>query len=234
MNKKHSLTVFIILALFLTFSNSSYAKSLVDKGIRLLNSGDPDTAFKLFKKSCDSGDMKGCEQLGTAYVNGSGVEQNCFKASYPLKKACDHKLGKACIVLSLIYSGIVNGCNSAYVQDYRDNSPGLDPTLLRFQACLQSGKDQATCRKLASESSNKNEAELNRYVKPSDSKSAYYAKKGCDCGIAVGCLSLGNIYLNGTGVKQSQSKALYFFKKACREGNSKGCRNYENLKFYSN
>ncbi len=43
--------VLIIFALLFVFSNVCSAASLVDKGIQLLNNGDPDASFKLFKES---------------------------------------------------------------------------------------------------------------------------------------------------------------------------------------
>ncbi len=223
--------VLMIFVLFV-FSNVCKAASLVDRGIYLLGNGDPDTAFKLFNQSCNKGDMKGCERLGEAYINSSGTKQNCYKALNPLKKACDHKLARACADLSLVYSGAVDGCNSEYVQDYMGNSGGPDTTLLRFQACLNAGNNQTTCRKKIEEESTKQPVkEINRYVKEDDSKSTYYVERACHYGIALSCWGAGYAYVIGMGVKKSIPKALFFYRKGCRMGNRKACHYYQTLKY---
>ncbi len=50
-------------------------------------------------------------------------------------------------------------------------------------------------------------------------------KKACDGGDTKGCVKLGFMYENGTGVKQDNFKAVELYKKACNAGNARGCFN---------
>jgi len=67
----------------------SNAKSLFKQGMNAYNSKDYQTARKYYKKACDGGDAKGCNNLGFLYDKGHGVQQNYSIAAKYYKKACD-------------------------------------------------------------------------------------------------------------------------------------------------
>jgi hypothetical protein len=48
-------------------------------------------------------------------------------------------------------------------------------------------------------------------------------KQACASGDARGCVSLGNLYENGTGVTKDEARAAELFKQACDGGDARGC-----------
>ena len=77
------------------------AKKAFEQGIAFYNNKEYDKAFESFKKACDSGNMRGCFNLGIMYEEGNGVEKDFSKAAELFKKACD--------------GGEMNGCRSLYI-----------------------------------------------------------------------------------------------------------------------
>lgn len=77
------------------------AKKLEDGYIR---QDDPDKIFKLYKKSCDMGDMDACKSLGDIYNEGRGLVKADHKQARDIyKKSCDAGLGDACFELGHFY-----------------------------------------------------------------------------------------------------------------------------------
>ena len=56
------------------------------------------------KKACDSGNMRGCHNLGVMYTNGDGVEKDFGKAVQLFKKACDGGEVRGCYNLGVMYA----------------------------------------------------------------------------------------------------------------------------------
>ena len=56
------------------------------------------------KKACDSGNMRGCFNLGVMYTNGDGVEKDFSKAAQLFKKACDGGDMLGCVKLGIMYA----------------------------------------------------------------------------------------------------------------------------------
>jgi hypothetical protein len=63
------------------------------------------TAFSYYKKSCDMGNMNGCNNLGLMYEYGHGVRQDNEKAIELYKKACDSDNAKGCRSLAIATCG---------------------------------------------------------------------------------------------------------------------------------
>jgi hypothetical protein len=76
---------------------------LVSDGLKAHEENDYKTAFELFSKACDSGDVKGCFHLALLYYYGRGVKQDYFKAVELFSKACDGGEAKACFWLGIMY-----------------------------------------------------------------------------------------------------------------------------------
>ena len=55
------------------------------------------------EKACDSGNMRGCYNLGFMYTNGNGVEKDFSKAVQLFKKACDGGNMHGCSGLDITY-----------------------------------------------------------------------------------------------------------------------------------
>ena len=79
------------------------AKNDYEQGIAFYNNKEYDKAFEPFKKACDSGNMRGCFNLGIMYDNGNGVEKNEQKAVELYKKACDGGNMDGCRNLVVMY-----------------------------------------------------------------------------------------------------------------------------------
>ena len=56
------------------------------------------------KKACDSGNMRGCHNLGVMYTNGDGVKKDFGKAVQLFKKACDGGNMLGCTNLGSMYA----------------------------------------------------------------------------------------------------------------------------------
>ena len=56
------------------------------------------------EKACDSGNMRGCYNLGVMYTNGNGVEKNEQKAVELYKKVCDGGEMRGCYNLGVMYA----------------------------------------------------------------------------------------------------------------------------------
>ena len=59
------------------------------------------------KKACDSGNMRGCYNLGVMYTNGDGVEKDFGKAVQLFKKACDGGDMDGCRNLGVMYEKVM-------------------------------------------------------------------------------------------------------------------------------
>jgi TPR repeat protein len=59
------------------------------KGEEAFEEKDYGKAFDFFKKACDMGDAKGCNNLGVMYMNGLGVGKDYHKAIELYSKACN-------------------------------------------------------------------------------------------------------------------------------------------------
>ena len=67
----------------------SNSGSLLKQGLQAENKGNYRVAAKFYKKACDSGDAKGCYNLGLSYEFARGNKQNKFKELRFFKKACE-------------------------------------------------------------------------------------------------------------------------------------------------
>ena len=57
------------------------------------------------KKACDSGDARGCGNLGLQYMAGKGVRKNLTKAKMLLEKSCNKNEFNGCAILGFMYMG---------------------------------------------------------------------------------------------------------------------------------
>ena len=85
-----------ILVLLVVLFSIGFSKDLIESGIEAYEKGDYQKAVELFKKDCDSGNAKGCYNLGVSYNNGRGVKQDFSIAKQYYGKACDLGLQLGC------------------------------------------------------------------------------------------------------------------------------------------
>lgn len=60
-------------------------------------------ANAFFSKACDSGDAKGCFDLGKIYENGIGIAGNKYKAAALYAQACRGGMSLGCSSMALTY-----------------------------------------------------------------------------------------------------------------------------------
>ena len=72
--------------------------NLTDEAQTAYDSGDEQTAAKIWQKACESGEARGCVRIGFLYQSGKGVKQDDEKAGKFYQKVCD--------------AGELSGCDS--------------------------------------------------------------------------------------------------------------------------
>uniref|UniRef100_UPI0026F2B4C3 tetratricopeptide repeat protein n=1 Tax=Campylobacter showae TaxID=204 RepID=UPI0026F2B4C3 len=78
--------VFVLLVVLFSVG---FSENLTKLGAEAYNQGDYQKAAQLYQKACDGGELRGCNNLGTLYVKGQGVNQDYQKAAQLYQKACD-------------------------------------------------------------------------------------------------------------------------------------------------
>ena len=73
-----------------------FSKDLIESGTEAYSKGDYQKVAELSKKACDSGEARGCSNLGFLYQDGQGVRQNFSTAKQYYGKACDLGLQLGC------------------------------------------------------------------------------------------------------------------------------------------
>lgn len=81
---------------------SCFADAYQDGENALKNNVYSDAAV-LFEKACDSGNAKGCFQLGALYEQGAGVVQNKYKAVTLYAQACNGGESHGCSNMAMTY-----------------------------------------------------------------------------------------------------------------------------------
>lgn len=85
-----------------------------EKGNKAYENKDFITAKGFFEKSCDSGNVEACKNLGELYYWGRGIEQDREKSKPFFEKACNKKDGEACRSLGVIYGRFYEGGGGDY------------------------------------------------------------------------------------------------------------------------
>ena len=93
-----------LLVLLVVLFSIGFSKDLIESGIEAYEKGDYQKAVELFKKACDSGEAKGCNNLGVLYEDGQGVKQDYQKAAQLYQKACDSGEANGCYNLGVSYN----------------------------------------------------------------------------------------------------------------------------------
>ena len=163
-------------------------------------------SVSVHEQACDSGYMPGCTNLGTMYMDGSGVPQDLGRAVSLAQQACD--------------SGYMPGCTNLGTM-YMDGS-GVAQDLVRAVSLLQQacdGGNMMGCNNLGN-------AYMDGSGVPQDLvRAVSLYQQACDGGQVMSCYNLGNTYMNGSGVPQDLDRALSLFQQACDGGVLLGCNN---------
>jgi uncharacterized protein len=220
----------------------NHADERFKEGRALYDQKRYEEARPLFEKSCDGGDMTGCDWLGFLYENAQGVSRDYVQARTLYQKACDSGNIDACKNLGSLYDngngvtqdyaqasafyrktcdgGNLTGCNNlGYIYDSghgvtQDYAQAL--TLYR-KAC--DGELISGCFNLGVL------YDKGHGVSQDYAQARTLFQKACDGGLMNGCNWLGSLYDDGHGVSRDYAQARAFYQKACDGGNMNGCYN---------
>ena len=177
----------------------------VEKQANALSSGGRySEAAPLLDQACTGGSSEACRNLGSMYIQGTGVEKDASRGITLLTKACNAGNATSCGNLGVFYetgTGVT-----------KDESRSA---VLFSKSC--DGGNAAGCYLLG------HKYENGLGVARDVTRAAALFTKSCDAGFIDACSSLGGMYAQGIGVAHDNSRAAALFTKACEAGNSPGC-----------
>jgi class 3 adenylate cyclase len=190
---------------------STSAEGLYDQGVSLFKGKQFSQAAELYRKACDGGERKGCNNLGLMYYNGEGVAKDPNRAADLYRRACEAGGVGGCLNLASMYlqgDGLPRDPNRAANFYQRACDAGAPPGCTRLGLMYSNGEG----------------------VAKDPNRAADLFQHACDGGGSGGCLNLALMYKHGRGVPKDLSRAADLFKRACDAGLDKGCENLDRLK----
>lgn len=195
-------------------------------------------ALKLYKWACFLGNAQGCLNAGHKYFSGMGTKKN---SSMSIKYyTAAFKQG--------LTSGYINIGNM-----YRHGQCGLSKDkhmANRYYSKACEAGDKIACRLVKKSFYVRTEKDDYKSIKALDrlcddgriirsmycnsiagiyekyeeyENAAKYYKKGCSGRLYMGCLQLGEIYIDGRGVERDFEKGIYYIEYGCNKGDHKAC-----------
>lgn len=187
------------------------ARGCNDLGVKYLEGDgvpkDEGRAAALLRKSCAGRLPMGCFNFGWLQQQGIGVPQDASSAEKHYTFACDQEIGAACNALALILT------------DERE-PPDNERALPLFEkACGASVP--AACMSAGAMYQNGDG------VSADPTTAARLYRLSCEGDIAIGCVALGNLTLEGeAGLVKSPTRALDLYRRGCDLDPALGCYAY--------
>ena len=225
----------IILAALFLIGINAYADIKTTKQAMIeYQKGNIDRAVKMLTKSCKDGELNACVNLGYIYMRGLSVKKNLSKGYALLKKACDAKNNKGCIVLG---NSIIEEEGNLWYNFQRNKVPTLkDKQEHRKRRDIGVGFLKKACENGSSAGCNNLGGAYWNYVQQNGGLKAFpkladkafdALNKACDMKSLRSCMQLGYIYENMD--KKHFLLASKFYKKSCDLGYQKACDDYKRL-----
>lgn len=164
----------------------------------------PEEALRLLSKSCETGDGRGCVNLGVMYEQGLGVEVNEERAVSLFEKGCATNAERGCTNL-----GVMTQKGRGTAQNY------ARAISLFEEGCVRN--DPMGCRRLGIT------FEQGIGVPQDHSRALDSYRRGCDLGGAEACTDLGLMHQNANGTPQNYATAKGLFQVGCDRGDMGGC-----------
>ncbi|MDP3492107.1 MAG: TIR domain-containing protein [Hyphomonadaceae bacterium] len=169
-------------------------------------------AVRLFRRSCDLGNLRACSNLGLRYAGGEGVARDDARAVALYARACEGGSVVGCNNLGFMYS---DGRGVA-----RDDARAA---ALYAQAC--EGGYMGGCRNLGLGYA------TGRGVRKDEARAAALFDQACDGGVTMSCRDLGVMYRTGRGVEKNGERAAALYAQVCDGGDARGCYNLGDMYF---
>jgi TPR repeat protein len=165
-----------------------------------LSAAKDETNIETLVRKADKGDGKSQLQLGYAYLNGDGVEQDLSKSEYYFLKALDKKKSEGGLALGVEY---LTG------QNFPQNLP-------KAVSLFERAADQGNL--IALHNLGILYSQDLPQLPEDPEKSVYYLKKASDKKFAHAKYELARRYLVGYGVKKDEKKFLKLLTEAAKAG----------------
>ena len=183
--------------LLLLFALNFALANLTDEVKATYDSGDEQTAAKIWQKACEAGEARGCARLGFLYHSGKGVKQDDTKASKFYEKACNADELSGCDSLASLHQNSGEHAEAAAIFE-RACEKGFGLSCYNLAQIYEAGSGVAADEIKA----------LDLYV------------KACERGYAVVCYYLGGMYADGWASESDEAaenakNALKFYSLAC-------------------
>lgn len=197
-------------------------------------------AFDIFFQECNDNISQGCRGLGESYLLGY-LEDPYEEGVNYLKKACNKKDDKSCLILAdyyfykadnkseafTYYNAACTNHNSQgcmklldmYNRDKSKNIKETSPIMSKADKMCKSGASNL-CFYLGDMYRN-----YSRISKINSEKSFDYIRYSCEFNHPYGCKVLGDMYSTGFGVEENDGSAKSYYYKACQLGFSAACNN---------
>jgi hypothetical protein len=153
---------------------STSAGDLFDQGLSAYRDKRFSQAAELYRKACDGGERKGCNDLGLMYYCGEGMAKDLNRAAGLFKRACDAGGTGGCLDLGLMYlrgEGVPEDLDRAANLYKRACDAGAPPGCTDLGRMYHDGKGAVK--------------DLNR--------AADLFKKACEAGVSRGCEDLATL-----------------------------------------
>lgn len=165
--------------------------------------GDAVKAFEMFKQIYDLGDVRGAEQIASAYENGIGIEQNYEKALEWYTIAVEMGSGYACTQLGILY------------RDGKGVEQNYEKAIAFFEQATVNDPTERKGPRYAGDMY-ENGIGTNLDLK----KAAYYYDIAASRGDITGATAIARMYEDGRGVTKDYKKAVSYYKLAAEQDNN--------------
>ena len=196
------LLLVVLCAVTGSLADNRVAEDSFERAKKLLDANNYSDALPLLTDAAEAGNARAQCELGTVYLNGTGVAQNYGKALHWYEKAANQGDSLAQSTLGVMYidgMGVSQSDSKAVEWFQKSADQGLAEAEYNLGAMYRAG----------------------RGVQQSDSKAVEWYQKAASQGDPDAECALGNMYKAGRGVQQSDSKAVEWYQKAASQGNAR-------------
>ena len=176
------------------------------ENVRFEDGADDDNSIASLMRRAEKGNAEAQFELGTAYYNGDGMEQNYEKAFEWYTKAAEQGMAEAQFKLGICYDngqGVTQNYKKAVEWFTKAAEQGFAEAQYNLGNCYYNGQG----------------------VRQNYKKAIEWFTKAAEQGYAYAQYNLGTCYDNGQGVTQNHKKAVEWYTKAAEQGDANAQNN---------